>query len=452
MKKLGKRLLYIGSGLTIGLIILLFASVTTVDRTPYKETDYYARMSARLDSLKLNKDSISDTFLVGWAKVNISPSAKMDLAGYGVRGQYDTLVDSIYVRSFVLQLQQKKVVLLTADLLIMPPIVVEEVYSKLASIGFRKEQIYLSATHTHNAPGGWAGGLAGSYVAGKYNPEYIRFLSDKFLQCIQLADQNKEAGEMGYGQWAADKFVRNRLNYEDSKIDGWIRGLKFRKKSGKEALLITYSAHANCLYISNHSLSCDYPGILIKALENEPNIEFASFMAGMVGSHSPALEGELRDVEQTRFVGNGLASVIHEHHMEVKFSPVTRLENTLLPLELRDPHLKIEKDYRIRPWLFKTMLGDWSCNIKILQIGNVLMLGMPCDFSGELMSDIEPVAKSHNLNLIITSFNGGYIGYINVDKYYDYDRMETRAMNWFGPYNQAYFTEISQRIVEKAAR
>lgn len=434
----------------IGLVILLISvSLTSVDRTPYKETEYYEKMSQRLDSLDLRLPATDGVFKAGWAKVNIVPSFPVDLAGYGVRGPFESVHDSLFVRTFVLDLNGKKVVLLNADILIMPPLVVSALYEKLPAAGFSKDQVYLSATHTHNAPGGWAGGWAGSFVAGKYNQEYCDFLVKQFLTSIQLAAANTEPAQMAYGEWIADQFVRNRLNYADSKIDPWLRCIKFKKNTGKEAILVTYSAHPNCLAIANHSLSRDYTGVLIDSLEQRSGYEFAVFMAGTVGSHSPALKENAKDFAQAQFVGEGLYNIIRTNHQGMKYDSVNKIGMHIIPLELRDPHMKLDKNIRVRPWVFKKLLGDWSCNIKVLQIGNVVMMGMPCDFSGELMPDLEPVAKARNLNLVITSFNGGYIGYINVDKYYDHDRMETRAMNWFGPYNQAYFTEIVQRVIGK---
>jgi neutral ceramidase len=50
--------------------------------------------------------------------------------------------------------------------------------------------------------------------------------------------------------------------------------------------------------------------------------------------------------------------------------------------------------------------------------------------------------------LIITSFNGGYAGYITPMKYYDQNGYETRVMNWFGPGNGEYFSECVRRMVD----
>ena len=49
---------------------------------------------------------------------------------------------------------------------------------------------------------------------------------------------------------------------------------------------------------------------------------------------------------------------------------------------------------------------------------------------------------------MITSFNGGYMGYVTKDEWYDEDLYETRTMNWYGPYNGAYFEELIEGIIE----
>jgi neutral ceramidase len=78
------------------------------------------------------------------------------------------------------------------------------------------------------------------------------------------------------------------------------------------------------------------------------------------------------------------------------------------------------------------------------------MVGTPCDFSGELVKPIENESKNKNINLMINSFNGCYIGYITNDKWYDktdINTYETYTMNWFGPYNGQYISELIKKII-----
>jgi hypothetical protein len=79
------------------------------------------------------------------------------------------------------------------------------------------------------------------------------------------------------------------------------------------------------------------------------------------------------------------------------------------------------------------------------------MVGLPCDFSGELVADLTQYAQKKGFQLMITSFNGGYIGYITPDKYYQRDTYETLTMNWFGPSNGAYFQEMVRDLIDKMA-
>jgi len=71
-----------------------------------------------------------------------------------------------------------------------------------------------------------------------------------------------------------------------------------------------------------------------------------------------------------------------------------------------------------------------------------VFLGAPADYSGEFVEQIVQQAQTQELHAIVTSFNGGYIGYITPDKYYDLDEYETRSMNFFGPHSGSYLTEI----------
>jgi hypothetical protein len=74
---------------------------------------------------------------------------------------------------------------------------------------------------------------------------------------------------------------------------------------------------------------------------------------------------------------------------------------------------------------------------------------MPCDFSGELTYEIEPLVNSKQKQLFITSFNGAYAGYITRDTWYELDEYETRTMAWLGRGNGSYFSEIVRKGFER---
>jgi neutral ceramidase len=454
MKKVIKWTFKIIAGVLLFCLLLAPFLFTKVDRTPYQQLPYYTQMMKQLDTFQLDTlGSQGNYFKAGWAKKNITPTYMPDLAGYGLRDKASCLHDSVFVRAFVFDNGKRKAVFLSADLLIFPPVLEERIKAKAVELGYEPTSFFFSATHTHSAPGGWAERPAGRVLAGAYNEEYVQQLLTAILEVLRLAEANKEEAETGFGIFEAGSFVRNRLNEPDSETDPWIRVLKVKKKTGAEAAIIVYSAHANCLKMDYHCISGDYPAAMIHKLEKEQKLDFAMYASGMVGSHTPKpIYEQGKEMENEPLIhayADSLANIIGKGIDSIPMKGVTSLNSAVLELPLREPHLKISRDWRVRPWLFDWAFGPYYPKIKILKINKVVFMGMPCDFSGELMKDLQPLCDEKNIQLVITSFNGGYIGYINVDRYYDKNKAETRDMNWFGPYNQAYFTEIIRKILRK---
>ena len=56
-----------------------------------------------------------------------------------------------------------------ADLLIMPPNLIDKAVLQLAMKGISRDQVLFSATHSHSSVGGWGPGFIGEQFAGKAN-------------------------------------------------------------------------------------------------------------------------------------------------------------------------------------------------------------------------------------------------------------------------------------------
>ena len=434
------------------IVIAIFAVIalcilTTVDRTPYKQMPYYAAMMKQLDTFQITqKAKQGDTLQAGWYKAALTPhSFPYPLAGYGIRDKATTVGDTTYVRTFVLDNGKTRVAYVCLDLLIFPPALKDRVRSELENKYHLN--IYLTATHTHSAAGGWEPKIAGKFLAGDYSEDYVDLLFKSIEKSIEGASKKLQIVELAYVRSAAPKAVRNRLKGDEAPKDVFIRGLKFRTKTGEEACLFTFAAHANCLSSSVTYISADYPGKVSELLEKDGWATFVSYAAGAVGSHGPGF-GKFSDgVKQSDKVAATLAVQLKD--ATVHYSYTNILYYHRLPLYLREPHLRIEKDIRIRPWAFHALLGSDTPDIQFMQVGETIFLGMPCDYSGELMPPLEKLCSANNVNLILTGFNGGYIGYITDDACYDWSKGETMDMNWHGPYNAAYLTEVNEDILNK---
>ncbi len=445
-----KKWLKIAGSIVAVLIILGLVLITTVDRTPYQEMPYYIETMSSLGPLQPTLVS-GDTLKVGWAKASLVPEKPVPLAGYGKRrgARYQTIHDSVFVRAFVFDNGATKATYVSADLLIIPPLVYTRLFQLLDGTPFNAQNTFLTATHSHSSIGGWQPGLVGSLFSGEFDPEVVEFIAQRIATAINTATVQASKAQIGYSAVMAADLVRNRLVGDQvGQIDPWFRIIKIVKDNGQVALLTSFAAHATCLGGSFMELSADYPGQVVKMLEADSLINFASYGAGAVGSMAP-LSPPLDDLEEIAYMAESLVPQILLIQNATPVDYTTELGFMRADISLRAPHFRISEDLRLRPWVFDQVFGEVNATINGLQIGDQLLLGTPCDFSGELVEPLSDLARLDDKYLMVHSFNGSYIGYITNDEWYDLSKYETRTMNWFGPYNGAYFSELLNAVIAK---
>lgn len=437
-------------GLVAIVLVILAFTIAPVDRTDYQKMGYFQTMNALLNNWKPSVDTSSEGLKANWTSINLTPPNPTPTAGYGDRAgkPYASIHDSVYVRAVVLANAAKPIAIVSCDLLIFPPEVRIALKEKLRTIGFDWSQVYVSTTHTHNSLGAWGKNSIGELFAGKYDQKIVNHIADKVVEAIQKANQNLIPTEIGYAEINAKSLVFNRLVGDKSgTTDPFIRVLKLKKQTGEVALLTTFSAHATTLNADKNFLSADYPGQLVKQLNQQ--VSFAAFMAGSVGSSGPVGEELKDDFVQMKNLSEGLSTKILGEIGQIKTEKVRDLSLATFQISLREPQVRFAQSWRFRPWVFKTLFGDYPAEMKALKIDKTVMIGTPCDFSGELMPTLLQTAESKKLNLIVTSFNGSYVGYITHDRHYDLNSYETRMMNWYGPQNGVYFQGIIKQILSK---
>ncbi|XOV92492.1 MAG: hypothetical protein ACFHWX_20090 [Bacteroidota bacterium] len=177
--------------------------------------------------------------------------------------------------------------------------------------------------------------------------------------------------------------------------------------------------------------------------------DYSLYGASAVGSMGPVAPGE--GWERANKYAEQVSKQMQFLPMITGFQDVLSISSFKLPLPLREPHVKITKNWAVRPYLFKKLAGDYQVQISVLKLGSTVLVGIPADFSGELALPLYEKARDLGLNLIITSFNGGYIGYVVNDEWYDLNKYESRSMSWYGPDNGAYLSEIIERILQIVA-
>ena len=432
------------------ILCFLLLTITFIDDTLLEESPYFKTAEIIIDSLDATfQINNAKYFKAGWAKTNITPSYKLPLAGYGARnGVYVSEVhDSVWGRGFVFDDGFKKYAIITLDALIVPPAVTKKLQFLLPEMGYDLSRIYMSATHTHCSVGGWANSWIGHQFAGEFNQQIVNDLTNSIIITIKKAEKELSHAKIGFGSYNAEKLVRNRLVGNKGTTDPWFRIIKIQKEDGSIGLITSFAAHATVFSHRQMKYSRDYPGALVDSLEEIDNIKIAAFCAGAVGSHSPNINGS-DNYERISNLSSELFTLANENINSIQIKSINSMGSLLFDIPLREAHLRISTKLRIRPWVFNKITEQSKAYLSLLKIGDIILVGTPCDFSGELINDIESKANRFNHNIMVTSFNGGYIGYITNDKWYDLKEYETFTMNWFGPYNGSYFVHLINNLME----
>ncbi len=432
----------------MALAVILFSLVGPIDRTPLSDQDFYKVMMNTLDTVSLRVYKPAQRLKVGWGKVSITPDHPMPMAGYRMRDGFDSVHDSLYARVIGLNNGSISCYLISIDLLLFPPAIKQMLQKRIEEEFSDKPFLHFSATHTHNGVGGWDNSLAGNFVLGDYENTWVNQTTEKLFTEIKRIDKSMQPAQLSYWEADAIEYTENRL-VNGAPHDGMLRGINFKTADSASVQLVTFSAHATSINKKSKALSGDYPAALISQL-NEKENSFGFFMAGMVGSHRLAGLPET-EFELVTKAGEVLTKKISEANYD---SPVDSVQITAahIPIQFGHSQLRITKNWKLRDWVFSSILNPIRGELTYLQLGNIVMIGTPCDFSGELFitHTLNELAASQNKHLIITSFNGDYAGYITEDSHYEeLDKEEVMSMNWVGPYYGNYFSEMISTLLKK---
>jgi neutral ceramidase len=447
MQKLFKTAVKVFFGILAAILLFLAFAIAPVDRTLPQDQPFYEAMFGQIDSvMRKQESSVSDSIRVGFAKVSITPHYPTATAGYVKRkgARITSIRDSVFVRTMIIQQERKSIAVVSLDMLIVPPILYNRLVDALPDIHYTIDQVYLGTTHTHNSFGQWDDHLVGETFAGKFDPELIEFVTSQILTSIQNAAQDSQPADILYGSVEVREAVTNRL-IKDGEVDPLLHMVEVHRKDGTKGVFTSFSAHATCMSSRDLRLSRDYPGQWVDTLEAN-GYDFAMFMAGAVGSHAPiAMENGDEKIETMATL---LTTAVQ--HVELKKVEATALRFHRIPLLLGKQQIKVLPDWRVREWLSLPLMGKYTPSLTMLQMGNMIMLGTPCDFSGMLTRPIYSTASRFDKHAFVTSFNGSYIGYITPDDYYDLEKYETQTMNWYGPGNGAYVQKCLNHMIERS--
>lgn len=416
----------------------------------YEGTDYAEATFARLGELDLTPTD--GPFHAGAAKVEITPKVGEPLAGFSARDPKacEGVIDKLYARAITLSNGRKTVTIVGGDILLIMPKLRDTILSRT---GLPREDVYFTASHTHCGPGGYSSRWIDEISLGEYDEAVFNRLANAFARAITLSRHNLSPAILATTSDQApgdpDSFVRNRIDKQapaHTTISS-IMILPHEVDTDNFCIgsLVVASPHPTCYGKSTRKAAGDYPGVLQNKIESSSLTSTCMFAIGSPGSMSPA-----KNAPKGAKRAKQVASAIVPQLADLTTSSKTcQLASAVLEVDLPPIQVRIGNYFRLSP-VAGRYLHSRRSYIHILRINDLVLLGMPADYSGELTMELEKYAAEQTSTLIpvVTSFNGDYIGYLIHESRYHLDHYESREMNFFGPYCGDYFNALARKTLE----
>ena len=475
-----------------GLFVLLVGPWPLYKDAHYKTSGYYRNALAAIDSAAAKTKLGGDIapLRAGWAVREITPKPGYPMAGYGSRanGKRSTGVrEPLFVKALALNDGTDTVVIIGSDLLQTLPNLLEKVEARVSkSVSLTNRNIMYTSSHTHCGPGGLAPGFAAKMSYGEYDAAYVQLLADRFSKAIEEAVKTMAPARLAHGSVDVPEYIRNRTR-KGAPADSTLNIAAVEKVDGGQRLyLARYSAHGTAYGEEVMELNGDHAGAFQRAVEARSGTPLL-YMGGAVGSMCPNPPGPpmpqpwTKDLElafendvESEMVKQGkktLQQLLDDQQARVEAMGAAMADKLLgavkaLPFEDRLDIVSLDAAYtpppaqarlfspnwRLSPFAFNLLGVPKIGRLQAARIGTLFLIGMPYDFSGETSLVWQAWAKERGFDLWVTSFSGAYLGYLSPDRYYGeigdglhYNQnYEIGEMNWFGPNQESYVTDLFQ--------
>ena len=242
----------------------------------------------------------ADGLRAGVARVDITPSASMQMYGYTNRrcGPSNGTHDPLYAKALVLESGDSRMAIVTMDLGSM----VSDNLRREAASKLHIPILFLSASHTHSAPSFLPFGSSPSSDAQA--SAYLEQLERKVLGAIQEASKAmfparlsiaKGSLQLGYNRLLLREDGRARALFDNlervpyGQVDPEyvLLGVDDAASGARRALLVHYAVHAVVLGPTSCKYSADYPGAMQARVERELGGAQVMFVQGGAGDINP---------------------------------------------------------------------------------------------------------------------------------------------------------------------
>ncbi len=408
---------------TIRLFVLLFLAFIL-----FCANDHEITAIEKMDS--------KSTFSAGVAKVNITPSAPVVMAGYGARTEpFRGVNDSIFAAATVFDNGIKRALIITAEVLSFCHRSWEELTGRIEKeTGIERRYIILAPVHNHGAPSTriYSDNIDEDLLA--YNMD----LRDKLVRAASEAVSNMRPAMIGSGSGICKMSMNRRALNANGGIrlgrnpyglcDQEVGVVRIDDREGVPfSIFVNWPTHATVMGGGNYFITGDWPGAARRYIEREsPWPVITTVTAGASGDIDPIyrVRPDFRESE-TEEIGIILGREVMRVAEEITTWPAASISAMQRVISLPG---KIPGGSNLPEEVFEAG-PDLEVRLSLLRIGNIMFAGI----SGEVFTEIGMKIKElspYRHTWVITHCNGAS-GYLITDEAYGeggYEVSVTRAM------------------------
>jgi neutral ceramidase len=395
---------------------------------------------------------------VGFAQAEIAQNG-VPLAGYGSgarrtfpfisSNEYATWFkpstgthDSIRVKAMTLWSGDKKLLFVSLDLAAVTNETYEDLVAHLAKLGYSRQAVFISATHTHSGPGTLSNRfLWEALAADRFQPAYYARVRDSVAAVVMSAENAAQPAHLFSASFATKGLQRNR-RHREGWFDPTANILLARSRSGAWlGAMVNFAIHGTALNAHNLELSADVPGGIERALQEQLHAP-VMFINGAEGDVSPA-EGGFGGIERISrsFAQQAMQALPQANPVEPTWSVRSST------IQLGDPAVILGA---CLPQSWHKHIGDWivlglgdsvphSITVTSLQLGELRMLAWPGEPTTTLGFDLKQAAP----NAWVLGLTNGYQGYFTSPGEFAEGRYEACS--------SLYGKQAGERVVEAFA-
>jgi len=334
-------------------------------------------------------EGIGDTYIAGYLTM-MAPKIK------GVH-------DPIFARSLVLSDGDKKIALVSVEVIGLLADFIDRVKERLSAYGYPYKNIYIFSTHTHAAPDTM--GLWGPIIGKSgINDKYMFFLMDRIVETVLKAENQMEEVDLYLSKGKLSNLIENYRIEEN--VDGSLKLLKFLSDDNVIATFWTYAAQPEITTRENLSISADYPGLVSKMIEEKYG-GTSLFALGLCGAQSPIYCEE--GFEKMETFANEIFSKIeniYENHKRINISPI-EIRFRKVKLKLQNPDFQLLYTLGILDREYEDQ--RITSSVSKVKIGELDLINIPGEPFPGLLSDILD-SQNETENIVISHSNDS-IGY-----------------------------------------